>query len=658
MRKIVLGCLSVLLLAAMAVNPGAPTSAAGVKPEEKLTMRPPLRVEQSKVTITFDYMAARAGKLQAKLMMKQQGAKTYRVATLDKPGPLTAAAGLHAYRIEWDKAADKVGEGQAVDLRLVVTDSKGEAESYDLRGYRTYSKEQLRNGVDDYLIYYGRWTDAMVESAAGQYELIVLDARGIEPRQAARLRAGKDPHDATDDTLVLGYVSVGEDLRTNGLTPEQMKKDPRFVLDGTGPSIDPRAGGPYPDGGPIPADIDRKGKPTNGGFAPFYLNDVYVNNGTGKRGVPDVNKNFNGAFVNPGHPAWYEALLDMKLSRDRVPGVRELLSTNFGEGFGLDGLFLDTLDTAAPNSWTDGSSWNQSEFEWVAAGTQQLVKKLAEQYAGHMLLANRGLFFYHPDFQMYDFTLRPYVDFVMYESYRLDSNGGAYYAQPTFHDNKYNFAQKVLAEADRTDGFRTLSLGYAEGPGGAVLKKTLHAKPAAGDQRMLLDDIEEAAAQMGMVHYISDAGLTSINRYVKDRYRSKGSAPQWGSTHTPPFGKPFDKPRTGVQYAAFHGKELVVQWDVAHAAARPVTYTLFVKEGGGFDYAKDLKAQSTVAVDALEMDVPPAYSGSGDRSGRYSYEAIVEGLNPGSMYEVLIRARDANGVYDNNRVVLQVGPDA
>ncbi len=661
-----LAVLSALLLCGEAANAGAGIPAAasaaavtGVKADAKLTMRALPRVEQSKLTITFDYEAAKAGKLQVKLLIKPEGSKDYRTATLDKQdASLTASAGVRAYRINWNKAVDKIVAGQSVDLRLVVTDSKGKADTYDMRGYKSSTKQQLRDGVDDYLIYYGQWTDELVASVAGRYELIVLDARAVKPQQAARLRAGKDPHDAGDDTLVFGYVSVGEDLRTNGLTPEQMRKDKRFVLDGTGPSVDPRAGGPYPDGGEIPASIDVKGKPTNGGFAPFYLNDNFVTNGTGRAGVPDVNANFNGAFVNPGHPAWYETLLDMKLSRDRVPGIRELLSTNYGEGFGLDGLFLDTLDTAAPNGWTDASSWNQSEFEWTAPGTQQMVKKLSEQYPGHLLLANRGLFFYHPDHRMYAYTLRPYVDFVMYESYRLDSNAGAYYAKTTFHDNKYNFAQKVLAEADRPDGYRVLSLGYAEGPGGAVLKRTLQAKSTAQDQRMLQDDLHEASSQLGMVHYISDAGLTSINGYVKDRFKRKGTAPTWGSTQTPPFGQPFDRPREGVQHAAFVGEKLVVQWDVAHGEARPITYTLYVKQGGAFDFSKDLKAQSALVVETLKPSVPANYAGAGDRSSRYPYEAVIEGLDPVSTYEVLIRAKSASGVYEGNRRTVRVGSGA
>ena len=37
---------------------------------------------------------------------------------------------------------------------------------------------------------------------------------------------------------VLGYLSIGEDLRTAGMTPEDMLKDWRFTGDGSGPRVD------------------------------------------------------------------------------------------------------------------------------------------------------------------------------------------------------------------------------------------------------------------------------------------------------------------------------------------------------------------------------------------------------------------------------------
>ena len=201
---------------------------------EKLVMRPPLKVDRPLVPIAFDYKSAKGDKLGVELEFKKPDETQYRTATLATPDPIAAAAGKKTYTVVWNKEADKVAAGQSVDLRLTVTNAKGGASSYDLRNYRTLTREELRESVDDYMIYYGKWDAALVDHVRGRHELVIVDARNITPGQAAEIRAGNDPRDASDDALVFGYVSVGEDLRTNGMTPEQMREDPRFVLDEIG----------------------------------------------------------------------------------------------------------------------------------------------------------------------------------------------------------------------------------------------------------------------------------------------------------------------------------------------------------------------------------------------------------------------------------------
>ncbi|TYP74837.1 hypothetical protein [Paenibacillus methanolicus] len=652
--------LSTLLLAcAIALAPFSAAGTAGqadAAADAGLFLYPLPSVQQDKIKLRFDYRAAKAGTYRVTLRVKPAGQAAYQAGTLDKTVIKAVSAGLATYQVTWNRIADKLKAGERADLQLVATDAKGKTETFELRGYRPDSKPNVRGRIDNYLIYYGAWTDALVNRVKDQYKLVILDTRaGITPRQVARLRAGKDPRRADDDVLVLGYLSAGEDSRTIGLTPAQMKKDKRFVLDGTGPAVDPRLGAPYPNGGPLTGPIDSDGKLTGGGFAPFYLNDNFATNGKGARGVPDFNANFNGAFVNIGHPLWYAALSNMTLKQDKVSGIRELLGTDYGGAYGLDGLFLDTLDTAAPNSYTDASSWNQSEFEWTAPGTRAFVEKLSRQYPSALLAANRGLFFYNPDLGSYAHTLRPYVDFVMFESFRLNNSDSEYFNATFFADNKYNAAQKLLAEADRPDGFRALSLGYAEGPAGAQLRQALRRPPTASAPRMLTDDIDEAAVRLGMVHYLSTRLLIDVNTFVKDYMPAKAQKPVWGSTKTPPFGQPFEAAREGAQAAFFEGGKLVVQWDLAHSQARPIRYTLYVKEGTPFDMTRDLKQQSVAAyVETVRPDVPSDYAGAGDRSARYPYQTSVGGLDPNKTYQVLIRARNAQGLYETNTHAVQV----
>ncbi|WP_281883540.1 hypothetical protein [Paenibacillus sp. YYML68] len=639
--------------------------------QPELQLWPPSRVDADQLALMFTLAVASGQGGQppeqqpapltytAKLEYQLDGEAVYRPATLvnqDQQGStytVNRGAGASRYRLVWDKKADQVPLLAKVNLRLTVTPSeKGASVSAVMNNLQPETREALRVKTDAYLIHYGKWTEELLRIAKEHYKLVILDTRsGITPEQIAQLRSGKDRSDAADDVLVLAYVSVGEDLRTVGMTPEQMKMDARFVLDGTGPSVDPRKGAPFPNGAPLTGQIPLAGKPTNGGFAPFYLNDNYVTNGFGAAGVPDFNTNFKAAFVNPGHPQWFEALQAMTLDHDKVSGIRELLTYEHGRGFGCDGLFMDTLDTAAPNSFTDASSANQGEFEWVAGGTRKLVSSIREAYPQSLLLANRGLFFYHPDLETYRHTLRGLIDYVLYESFRLDSSAAHDYSETIFADNKYNYAQKVLAEADRPDGFRVLSLGYAEGPDGVLLRKALHGE-AGGKPHTLLDDLNEVSA-LGMVHYLSNGAVSDVNTFTLDHRPSIGEAPKWGSTETPLFAQPYRAPREGLQRVERRGKDVYVQWDVAHAPSRPVRYTLYVKEGATFDMTRSLAEQS-VKTQQLEPTMPQAYVGAGERTQRFPYEAKVEGLVSGRTYYMVLRASSASGQSDSNERVVQV----
>lgn len=615
--------------------------------ETKLELWPPTHVDASQIPLTFTYTSNKATNNIVDLFIKPEGESDYRKATLEGNTSFVSKEGESEFTVLWNKEKDAIKADRSVELRLTTTDKDGHTTSFDLNQLRFESREVIRNNIENYLIYYGTWTDSLIDQARQKYQLVILDTRsGILPKQIAKIRAGKDPHDASDDVLVLGYVSIGEDLRTAGMSLEDMKKDSRFVLDGSGPSTDPRSGAPFPKGSAIPKNLDLKGKPTNGGFAPFYLNDNFVTFGTiGKAGTPDFNTNFKAAFVNPGHPEWFKALVDMKLQTDKVSGIKELLSVDSSQGYGCDGLFLDTLDTAAPNSFTNASSSNQGQFEWVAPGMKQLIANIRQAYPNQFLLANRGLFFYNPDLPAYAFTLRGLVDFVLFESYRLDSSSTQWFNEATFNDNKYNYAQKVLAEADRADGFRVLSLGYAEGPNGDLMKRALNGEQNDAS-KILIADIQEAN-DLGMVHYISNAQVAAINSYVIDHQDGITKQLIWGSTETPPFGKPYTESRVGIQNVDIREKNVFVQWDVAHFQARPISYKLYIKEGQDFDFKQDMKNQATQII-PLHLDLPSNYAGLGDRSKRYPYEDKVEGLTSGKTYYFLIRAQNAADQFDDN----------
>ena len=178
--------------------------------------------------------------------------------------------------------------------------------------------------------------------------------------------------------------------------------------------------------------------------------------------------------------------------------MRELLTPSFGRGYGCDGLFLDTVDTCAPNHFTDASSFNQSEYEWTAAGFRDFMQRLRQAYPDRLILQNRGMFLFDPRHPHHAVNTRAEVDYVLLESYRLNSNEFEEFDPYFFPDNKHNLAPKVMAEANREDGFKVLSLGYAEGPVGAMDVLTLVGQSTVG-YASLIEDIYQTQDLAGFL---------------------------------------------------------------------------------------------------------------------------------------------------------------
>lgn len=137
----------------------------------------------------------------------------------------------------------------------------------------------------------------------------------------------------------------------------------------------------------------------------------------------------------------------MTYAADGNSGLDEILTTTVGKGLGCDGIFIDTMDTTAPNSFSAAL-----QFEWTQPGYRQLLQTVRAAYPGKLLVQNRATFFFNPEFEAYDFTTRPFVDVVMFESYYADSNDTDTFS-PYFLDSKYRVGMKLSAEADRADGF-------------------------------------------------------------------------------------------------------------------------------------------------------------------------------------------------------------
>lgn len=519
--------------------------------------------------------------------------------------------------------------------------------------------------VGDYAAYYGALNASQIESLQ-RYDLAVIhpfpsSAVGFAERgQIADIQDGVDPADPRDDVIVMCYVAVGEDMRTVSVSDEQLAADPRFsdtLSAERGPRIDPRGSAAYSSSLPL-RDIAPLGLPSPGGtaFRSYYLDDVSLFRGAAD-GIPDRNSVFGGAFVNAGDPAWFEAVNTMTSERGEPPGLRELLTTDYGRGLGCDGILLDAVDTAAPNTFSA-----ETKFEWTAPGFAEFAARVKAAYPRALFLQNRGLFFFNPDLPHYAYSAGLKLDFLLFESYRLDSQTAADYSPAFFCDNKRNYMPKVVAHA-QASGFRVLSLGYAEGPSdpvtGATLKDTLLGTANYGFDT-LMTDIRESRDIAGFAHYLTNADLSLLNDFVRRNGVPDDSlAPRWSSTFN---DQPCDAdvnaellptPRVGLQRINGVPGGVRLEWDVALDPSS-VTYVVYYqKQPFNLDRPDALNsAQKSALIPTLHRDYNTVSGAT-----RLAFEATLLGLDP-EPYYFLLRARDetAKRNEDDNRNVLTAEP--
>jgi len=511
---------------------------------------------------------------------------------------------------------------------------------------------QRARKIDHYLVNYGPWSEEALELAR-HYQLVIVHpglSNAVTRELVAGIQAGVDPGDHADDVKVLCYVSIGEDLRTLSLDYDQIRADPRFSGDGSGPRVDPR--GFDADGAPLTG-LDPRGRPSAGGtgFASFYLDD---NDGNG---LPDRNGIFGSLFVNAGAEPWFDVVSDMRLDGpDGQAGLREVLTADYGRGLACDGVFLDTIDTAAPNSFTDAGSPNETESEWTAAGFAGFIRRVHETYPSKLILQNRGLFFFDPRKPHFQVNAADAIDFALFESYRLDSDPSHQWDAYHYPDNRYNIAPKLMAEADRPGGFTVLSLGYAEGPADVMSSQTLVGKSTLGLDS-LMEDIHVTQALAGFRHYLTDGRVHMVNDFVRSHADLEDrSPPIWTSTFNDheaiPVGEP--TPRVGIQQAQGRDGKITVRWDVALDEHR-VDYVLYAQTTP-FDFAADPglgKARRIPLVPTM-----PADYARGVGPDRYPYEATVTGFAAGTPVYLVIRAVDESPAanQDTNTTVLTATP--
>ena len=522
---------------------------------------------------------------------------------------------------------------------------------------------KLAAEADSYSITYGALTPATINTLKTYPLVIVHPYNGDVTRdQIMQIKQGVKADDPSDNVVVLCYISVGEDSRTYQLTDAEMRADTRFTGDGSGPVIDPR--GPGPSGRALTG-LNPKGTATNGGFASYYLNDNAVRCTGEPDKSPDQNGNFLTRFVNAGDPAWYETVRDMQMNINThtQPGLQELFTETSGRGLGCDGIFLDTIDTAAPNKYTSCSDSNHSSSEWTAKGFSDFIRRVRADYPDKVILQNRGLFFFDPREPHYQVSARGAIDIGYFESYYLD-NDSLTTVSPYFPDNKYNMTPKIMAEANRPDGFKMLSLGYANGfeaPKPGLDVQTLLGNLTTGFETFM-DDIGEAYSA-GFRHYITNANVDLVNSFVKDNVTLDDiSPPQWSSTYNATYDPPEPPaPRVGIQKVEPQAPGTVtVSWDVALDMNR-VSYILYYRTTP-FDFNTDptlSTATSTILTPTAGAGYDAVWSSANPHlalESVFPYQATLSGLQAGTAHHFLLRARDSKGNEDDNRIILTATP--
>jgi hypothetical protein len=325
---------------------------------------------------------------------------------------------------------------------------------------------QAQKKIDDYLVYYGEFSSNDVLKAQ-YFDLVILDVRYISAAQVADIRNGFDDITGTsDDVLVLGYLSIGE--QDGAPVPG----------DGTGPV--------YWNGSEVVHQ--------DNGYASFYVDDK------DRDGIPDKDGVWDSYYVNAGDSAWWE--------------FNRPLAENILNEHGCDGLFLDLVDTGGPDSWG-------LPYQWTAEGMIQYIEHLRETYSGKYILANRGVFYFEPSLPShYRFAdrYRKSIDGLMIESYYSiwDWNKSIGVYNTGFPYLRDHFAPLLNTQADQPDGFDIFILDYMklDQPGYSSLLDTV-VKVTERDQGWLVS--------------VSTIYLDTIRYDVYHHHLSDSNPPTWNN---------------------------------------------------------------------------------------------------------------------------------
>jgi endo-alpha-1,4-polygalactosaminidase (GH114 family) len=202
---------------------------------------------------------------------------------------------------------------------------------------------------DQFLVYYDTWDANKIELVKNKFKIIILhpgdDGTMISAEQVQKLKNG-------GATKVFGYLSIGEDDTCS--KDEFKSKDKKLQCAQEQLSYNDKLG-------PVTLKSGVRELEKNG--YPSYLIDL-----DGDK-EPDVNESWNSFYIDAENENWKKIVLE------RAGKVARL---------GVEGLFLDTLDTS-------------ENFTESQPGMLHLIREIKNTtFDGRqmILIANRGLFFF------------------------------------------------------------------------------------------------------------------------------------------------------------------------------------------------------------------------------------------------------------------------
>ena len=379
-------------------------------------------------------------------------------------------------------------------------------------------------------------------------------------------------------------------------------------------------------------------------IASFYVDQEWNGSEYVSDGAADTNSFFGGRFVHPNDD-WRWVLNTQRIGGspglpdrsmaglEQIAGPRQSDSdTSKLNDFGFDGFFLDTIDTAGPFAEVLGY------YPWAAEEMSRTVRFIHEAYPDMILMANRGVFFYNPaqadpvfDVRPFDYTLRPYIHAVVFESYLLD-NDPSQGISPYFGDNKHNYGPKLMAEANRMDGFTVFSIDYQVGRGSALYDLA----------------VEESVVRNGWIPFLAqDVLLDAVDTYVIDHPAPPDTAPpEWDSTGSPGFSLEDVPDRIGIQavLAGPGAGEVLIQWDTARDQSLPIRYHVYQSTDPTF---------SVNVVKHANVDYQTGEGWNQDPASAYANQFTISGLGLDT-YHFRVRAEDSLGLEEDNEVTLSI----